>query len=53
MRTSLDRMSSRLDMIERKLDALEVVMESKLDQMTILIDLRFDGLMELIKSKQT
>jgi hypothetical protein len=51
MRSSMDRMSARFDTIKMRMDTLEAVVEAKLDQMTVLIDMGFDKLVELIKAR--
>lgn len=52
MRTLRDEnriLDKRLDQIVDRMSAFEAVVDTRLDQMTILIDKRFDALTELLK----
>jgi uncharacterized protein YlxW (UPF0749 family) len=51
LRNEIAFTSKRIDQIIDRVATFEAVFETRLDQQTILIDQRFDQLMEMMKSK--
>lgn len=51
LHSRMDRIEARLDRLEVRMDHLEAMVEAKLDIQTMLIDKRFDQLVEMLKEK--